>query len=153
MKWTNEQMQRVAAAVVERRGSATQDEVVAKAGSGLSKPVLSIIENARQDSFKPRTLLALCRGLGWTPDSIDRILDGQPPREVDNDLDAPSGSRSTARPTRKPGNATPTRSPAASVKRTTASRRPSTPARPTTRRTPPPDRRTGGGGVARAEPN
>lgn len=77
MTWTPEQMQRVAAAVKARRGNLSQDTVIARAGEGLSRPVLSQIENAKQPRYKQRTILALCQGLGWTAEEFAAILNGE----------------------------------------------------------------------------
>ncbi len=59
----------------------THRELVESAGPGLSIAVLSKIENAAQESYKPRTIAALTRALGWPDDAIDRIRAGRPPNE------------------------------------------------------------------------
>ncbi len=52
----------------------TQDDL------GVSKAVASALENGRQTSYSTRTLARVARALGWTPDSIDRILAGGDPQ-------------------------------------------------------------------------
>lgn len=59
----------------------TATQTVDRAGGGLSVAVLSLIENARRDSYTVRTLLALARALDWPDDAISRILAGRPPDE------------------------------------------------------------------------
>lgn len=81
--WTTEQQQRVAEAVRARREDElglSQEQAVERAVEGVSKPVWSIMENARQASYKRRTKSAVCRALGWTADSLDRIARGEGPR-------------------------------------------------------------------------
>lgn len=79
--------ERLATKVRNRRNELgwSQDEAVAAAGGGISKPVWSIIENARQDSYKERTLAALCRALRWRFESVDLILAGGEPVEFSDD--------------------------------------------------------------------
>lgn len=84
VKWDEEQRRRVGRAIKRRRHELgiSQDEAVDRAGKGAAKPVWSIIENGRQDSFKPRTLAAICRALDWQPDSLERIAAGEDPIAV-----------------------------------------------------------------------
>lgn len=73
---------RVATHVYDRRFvdlGLTAVELVDRAGPGLSIGVVSLIENNRQASYAMRTILALCRGLGWTSDSVQRIIRGGEP--------------------------------------------------------------------------
>ena len=58
--------------------------VVATAIPGVSAATMSLVENAGRHSYRTHTMAALARGLGWTPDSIERILDGQAPVAVDS---------------------------------------------------------------------
>lgn len=69
---------RVAHLVRSRRAELdlTQDDL------GVSKAVASALENGRQVSYTTRTLARVCRALGWTPDSIDRIIVGGEPEPV-----------------------------------------------------------------------
>ena len=82
-----QQWERVSRRVNERRLALdlTAEELAALAGRGLTPGVLSQIENARKPSYAARTLTALCRGLGWTPDSIERILDDGEPLQAGGD--------------------------------------------------------------------
>jgi hypothetical protein len=72
---------RVAKAVLNRRTELgiTVAEAVRRSGDTVSAAVWSILENARQDSYRPRTLAGVCRALGWTANSIDQILAGGQP--------------------------------------------------------------------------
>ncbi len=47
--------------------------------AGVSRTILSLIENGRQDRYETRLLVNLCRALQWAPDSIDRLLEGGQP--------------------------------------------------------------------------
>lgn len=96
---THDQWQRVADAVVERREflGYTHDEIT---GDGLSKSVLSLIENNRQTKYATRGLQQLCRRLAWTSDSIDRLLAGQEPRPLEEALLDEEGKREYRRDTR-----------------------------------------------------
>lgn len=79
VKLTQEQRERLAAAVRAERGSRKQEQIVALAPSGgLSRPVLSQIENAHNSTYKPRTFIALREALGWTEAQLAEVL-GQPP--------------------------------------------------------------------------
>ena len=80
-----EDWERVARVVATRRRSLglSQDDVAEASGGTISKPVLSLVENARQSSYKPRTLAGLERALRWRPGSIDRILAGLDPEPVE----------------------------------------------------------------------
>lgn len=75
--------ERVADAVVKRREALglTAAQVVERGGD-LSTSLLSLIENHHQDVYLARKLAAVCRALGWTPDSIERILAGDEPVEA-----------------------------------------------------------------------
>lgn len=81
--------ERLAAKVKERRKELglTQDDVVVIAGPGLSKPVLSLIENARQSGYKDRTLASLDRGLSWRIGSADAVLNGGDPVDARDQVD------------------------------------------------------------------
>lgn len=50
---------------------------------GVSPATWGKIENAKETSYKRRTLVAICRVLRWTPDSIDRLLRGEEPMLLD----------------------------------------------------------------------
>jgi transcriptional regulator with XRE-family HTH domain len=80
-----EAWQRLAAHVRERRLALnrTAEEVADRGRPGLSVVVVSRIENAKQDTYSLRTLRALCRGLDWSEDSVELILDGDEPVEAE----------------------------------------------------------------------
>lgn len=78
--------ERVAAKVRARRlalGGRSVDEVIdvaeARYGSTVSRTVVSLVENARQETYAIRSLRVLSTGLDWAPDSIERILAGAAP--------------------------------------------------------------------------
>lgn len=88
-----EAWKRFAAQVKARRTKLglTQAEVVERSERLLSVPVLQVIEGAKRDRFKRRTLLGLARALEWTDDSPDLILAGGEPaarRDGDDVLEA-----------------------------------------------------------------
>jgi transcriptional regulator with XRE-family HTH domain len=78
--------QRVARAVRDRRLALglTQRKAVERSGDGVSLPVWSLIEAAKQSAYRERTLIAVARGLAWPPDAIDRILAGEDPTTLAN---------------------------------------------------------------------
>lgn len=57
------------------------DAVVASEGS-ISLATWRNIETGANTSYRSSSLIAVCRALGWTPDSIERILGGDDPVEV-----------------------------------------------------------------------
>ena len=71
--------QRVAECVRTRREELRLTQADAASLGGISEPSWNVLENNRQHSYKRRTLLAVCTALGWTSDSIERILDGHSP--------------------------------------------------------------------------
>jgi hypothetical protein len=91
-----EQWERVARALRDARGPATQDDCVTRAESGITKAVWSKLENARAESYKERTIRAACRGVGWTPDSIQRIIEGGDPVPVTTEVRESTGTLSSA---------------------------------------------------------
>ena len=93
---TPEQWAHVATAVRARRsdlGNRTVDEVIRLARrhtpKGVSRSVISFLENGRQTSYSERTLRAASVGLDWSADSIERILDGRDPQEYSHDEGPP----------------------------------------------------------------
>lgn len=74
---TPQQWERVATAVQQRRldRGMNQDDL------GVSKAVASALENARQEAYSRATLMKVSRALGWTADSIEKILTGDEPVE------------------------------------------------------------------------
>lgn len=80
--------QRVAARVTTRRIQElglNADDVVERSGRRISLTVLSLIENARQDAYATRVIAGLCAALDWTSDSIERVLAGGEPVEVEHE--------------------------------------------------------------------
>lgn len=77
---------RVAELVRDRRiglGMSAEEAVVA-GGGRPSVAVWSLIENARQAGYSALTISAICKALRWDRTSIDRILEGLEPIEVDD---------------------------------------------------------------------
>lgn len=52
---------------------------MARANGGVSLAVWNNLERAAQESYRPSSLAAVCRALGWRVDSIDRIRKGEDP--------------------------------------------------------------------------
>ena len=67
-------------------GTRTQEDVAAAAG--MSSTVLGEIERGDRSNFTGRTLAKLSTALGWSTDSIDRIINGEEPVEIPSDLPA-----------------------------------------------------------------
>ena len=65
-----------------------RDALGLKAGDleafGISRSTVSSIENNKQTSYETQKLINLCQGLRWTADSVDRILAGEKPIELDD---------------------------------------------------------------------
>lgn len=55
----------------------TQSEAAAASAGGISLATWNNLERAVRDAYRPSTMAAACRVLGWRVDSIDRILDGK----------------------------------------------------------------------------
>lgn len=81
----SDQWARVATAVRDRRFELglSQDEL------GISKAVVSLIENNRQDTYTRDALVKLARSLGWQANSIERVLAGDEPLLVDQPAPSP----------------------------------------------------------------
>lgn len=47
--------------------------------AGVSESVIYLLENAKQTSYKPRSLRGVCAVLGWTDESIQQLLEGGEP--------------------------------------------------------------------------
>lgn len=58
----------------------------------LSVPTLQIIENARQEKYRPATLLWLARALDWPDDAIERIRAGERPEDLAAEIDLNSAA-------------------------------------------------------------
>ena len=80
---TTDRWRRLADAATARRAqlSLTQIEV-AQAGP-LSLDRVQAIEGAKRSTYRPATLAALERALGWTYGSVQAILDGGEPTPAD----------------------------------------------------------------------
>jgi transcriptional regulator with XRE-family HTH domain len=72
---TPEQRERLADHVRRRRNALglSQEDL------GASRSVVSNLEGKRQETFSPRSIAKITAALGWTPDSIERILAGLDP--------------------------------------------------------------------------
>lgn len=55
---------------------------VARAGGGIQQTTWSKLENAQQESFSQRSLYAVARALGWSSDSVERMIEGRSPVEI-----------------------------------------------------------------------
>lgn len=53
--------------------------------TGLTRPGLAPLLRGERRRYQERLTLPVCRVLKWTPDSIDRLLAGGPPVEIDED--------------------------------------------------------------------
>lgn len=58
----------------------TQKELAAL--SGVGEDTISKIVNVRQEGYRPSTLKALARALGWPAEAFFLIIDGVPPSEL-----------------------------------------------------------------------
>lgn len=70
---------RVGDAIRARRTELRLTQKEAARAGGLSEPVWNVIEGARQTNYRLDTLHGVTRALGWSADSIDRILAGDEP--------------------------------------------------------------------------
>ena len=71
---------RVARRVVERRRALDLTVEDAAGRGGVDVATWHRIEQAAQPGYRAHRLIGVCRALGWTPDSIHRILNGGEPR-------------------------------------------------------------------------
>jgi transcriptional regulator with XRE-family HTH domain len=58
----------------------TQDEAARRSDGRVSRVTWGRIENAASKSYSARTLVGVCRALGWSDDSVHRIFRGLEPR-------------------------------------------------------------------------
>jgi transcriptional regulator with XRE-family HTH domain len=58
----------------------TQERFAAQASVGTA--TVRLIESAGRETYNRSTIVNVARALGWTPDSIDRILKGGEPEEA-----------------------------------------------------------------------
>lgn len=69
-------------AVRARREELAMSQHDAAEAAGVSVPTWGVIENARQDGYKPRTVMRVCRALKWQADAFERIDQGLEPVEA-----------------------------------------------------------------------
>src|SRR4051794_7135236 len=50
--------------------------------AGLTLPGLAPIRRGARRNYQDKLKLGVCRALHWTPDSVDRLLRGEPPEEL-----------------------------------------------------------------------
>jgi transcriptional regulator with XRE-family HTH domain len=72
-------MEIVRAAVKARRVALRLSQQDASAAGDLSLATWSNLERGRLGSLAHDTVIGVCRALGWSPDSIDRLLRGEDP--------------------------------------------------------------------------
>jgi transcriptional regulator with XRE-family HTH domain len=66
--------------VRQRREALGFTQKEAAEAAGVSEPTWGLLENGRQEGYKPLTLRGVCRALGWAGDSFDRMAAGKEPR-------------------------------------------------------------------------
>lgn len=81
MSTEEDSWERLASIVRDRRErlGLTQEEAVTRAGRGVNRTFWWQVENARRNMISAMSEYALCRALGWTPDSVRRIHQGLEP--------------------------------------------------------------------------
>lgn len=84
---------RVARTVRRRRVELgrTQQDIAEQAGVSLA--TWRLVETAGRDRYQDLTVRGLTRALGWRPEAIDQLLEGD---VADDDLLVPAGSPSSA---------------------------------------------------------
>jgi len=102
MTWDSQAWERLGRAIRddrERRGLSREDlaaQVVARGGSVTSRSIASLERGvAPKKRPKPPTLEPVVAALGWRPGATDRILNGEDPHAVLDDL-APRSSQGAA---------------------------------------------------------
>jgi transcriptional regulator with XRE-family HTH domain len=73
------QWARVSELVVQRMNHLGIDGKTLAQRTGLSHTLVGWVVNNRKGSYRVGTLRTLCEGLGWTPSSINHILNGGGP--------------------------------------------------------------------------
>jgi transcriptional regulator with XRE-family HTH domain len=83
--WTMSDMdeQRLPDAVRARRKQLGLKQAEAAALADMAPSTWASVEQGRQPSPAIDTRRGICRALGWTPDSIDRVLRGEPTQLAD----------------------------------------------------------------------
>lgn len=69
----------MARAIQDRMDELGLDATGLTAASGKAPPTIRQLRRGERRNYDRATRLAVCAALGWTPDSIDRLLDGGPP--------------------------------------------------------------------------
>src|SRR5690606_12170861 len=59
----------------------TQEQLAARSGVGTA--TIRLIETAGRQRYQRSTLRQVSQGLGWVPDGIDQILNGEEPTEAE----------------------------------------------------------------------
>ena len=72
----------VAALVRSRREDARLSQQALATAAGTTDRLVRSIEHAERTTYLPRTLRAISKALGWSADSIHRILDGKEPIDL-----------------------------------------------------------------------
>lgn len=82
---TPQQWQAVAQAVLRRRQQLglTRDEAAARASGSIHTRTWAHIEAADKSRYLSSKILTVCTVLGWSHDSIDRIMTGQSPVHIE----------------------------------------------------------------------
>lgn len=70
---------RLAELVRRRREQRHLSQRQVAVAAGTTDRLISSIERAERTTYKPQNLSAVAVALGWTPDSAERILRGEPP--------------------------------------------------------------------------
>jgi transcriptional regulator with XRE-family HTH domain len=84
----DEAWQRVATQVRSRRNDRRMSQQELASAAGTTDRLIRSIEKAERTTYLRPTLRAVSEALGWSADSIDRILNGQTPIVLDAPLDA-----------------------------------------------------------------
>lgn len=71
--------ERLAKLVRARRKQLRMTQAQLGAESGTSEPTVRHLEAQVRQTFSDDTLIAISKALGWSPDSIDRVLAGNEP--------------------------------------------------------------------------
>jgi hypothetical protein len=80
------QNERIAAIIRARRIEVGLDTIQALVdATGLTRQGLQPLLRGEVKGYQDRLKIPVCRALGWTPDSIDRLLAGDDPIELDED--------------------------------------------------------------------
>ena len=74
--------QRLAELVRLRREDRRLSQRQLGTAAGTTDRLISDIERAARENYEPATLRAVARALGWTPGSIEGVLDGGEPAEA-----------------------------------------------------------------------